>query len=463
MLSSEAFFTPATQPGLPRDLISDDERGIASKPLWTLSEAADVARELARGGAAVTLGEVLDVRTGTPHRLDLPAGLGGDPALMPRTGLHWRYRRWSCARAEDETWERFASRAADTAAMRIAGLADASAGIASHDLRVDLAWALPDELALFDRPWQVRDRCEAAMRGQGFHEAQYADHGRVARASPTGSAARGSFFGTAAASLEDIPGDARYVRLGHATTGLAHLADLQQLEAVSCSNPVAVALTHIARLPRLRHVDIARLGIPLDAFAGLHGLEWLSFDQNPYARSGPHLLAPLAGLQALRYLYARATLRDLEALPALPALATLQITHLAPRLASLAPIARLAALRTLTVHARRIDDASLAPLAALRHVRHFELWSDPLPLEQYALLARAWPEAEGTLRARWQPTSPPTLRGIVGTRGRACAACGDEMVQTLWRPRKAFCLRCEPKLAARAADAWEAAMEPSTG
>lgn len=453
MLDSAEFFNAATQPGLPRDLISDDARVAPAKPLWALAEAADAARELARGGAAVTMGEVFDFGAGTPRRLDLPPNMaGGDPALMPRSGVHWRYRRWSCSRAQDESWDAFAARAAGVAADYIAQLGGAGAPVPPEDLRVDLAWTLPDEQALFDRPYHVRERCEAAMHGRGGYQAQYAEQGRVARASPTGSAARGSFFGSAALSLEEVPTDARYVFLTHSTSAITRLAGLPDLESVACSAPVPEALAHIGRLPRLRHLDVSNLSVALDALAGLGSLQWLSISQSAHARSGPWLLAPLEDLDSLRYLYMRACLRDLDALPALPRVTTLQLEHLVPRLASLAPIARLTALQHLAVHARRIDDASLAELATLRHVQHFELWSDAMPLEQYTLLARAWPDAEGTLRTPWQRTSPP------GVRGRPCVTCHGELVQTLARPRKTFCPHCDPQAADRATRAWDASM-----
>lgn len=121
MFSVSDLLIPANESSLQRDLLSEDARGVGQKPLWAPAEAVDVAWELARGGAAVTQGEIVDVSSGAPGRLAMEPWMEAGEA--DGIDLQHRWRRWSVARNRDEAWDAFAGRAAAAVAAMVHGWA----------------------------------------------------------------------------------------------------------------------------------------------------------------------------------------------------------------------------------------------------------------------------------------------------------------------------------------------------
>lgn len=441
------LLTPVAESPLPRDLVFDDQTGLADKPLWTPGEAADVVWELARGGAAITEGEVLRIRDGAPERIPLEAWMdpGDVPDPLPH---HWRpwsqgWRRWFVDRAADEAWGAFCERSAGEAVRALRRLAGES-----RELRVDLGWVTPDELALFDLPLRIRLR-EERLLAEGGGPDRLSDSGpyRVLKA---GRPAAGSYHGIAApAAADDIPRDARYVRIARGTKDLARLRSRDRLETLWFGNPQEKQLQAIVELPALRHLHLSGSMLtsfePVGRATGLESLTLVSDRRNRH----PTPFAMLEALPALRYLSGRMSgLASLASLPAHPGLTTLRLET--DRAESLAPVGALVGLRHLTVSDVQVADPSLRALAALRELRHLGLWwVGGVPLAEYARLAAALPRAEGTLRSPFQRPFPRMYQVP------RCPACKGEMAHMLGRTRRTLCLACEPEAAMARQAEWE--------
>lgn len=424
-----------------RALLTDDPRGFGRKPLWPPADAADAAWELARGGAAVTQGEVLDVSSGAPERL------AREPWM--ETGEEWpelhpAWRRWSCARRTGEEWQAFADRSAAQAAAMVRRLAGRGG---RGGMAVDLAWVTPDELALWDLPRDVRlARERLAAEGGAAGELWEVGTSRVTNAQPEPGTYHSAF---PAPSVASVPADARFAHLARGTEGLTELRARTSLRTVRLHGAQD---KHLAALPpgdAIRDLHVTGTVTSLAPVAGLTALRILSFSSERRLKDEAPL-APLAGLDALRYLELRPSgMRDLSSLPPLAELTSLHFRSAADRIESLAPLGALTGLRWLTVMGPAVRDPSLRELRTLTRLRYLGLWTGAFPLAEYARLAVTLPRAEGTLRG---PLQRPEPEGFAVPR---CEACSGEMVHTLGRPRRTFCAACEPARAAAYQAEWE--------
>jgi hypothetical protein len=433
---------PADDSPVSRDLRTEAEDRRGDKPLWSPADAIEAAWELARGGAAVTRGEILDLSSGVPERVPL------EPWMTEQTRvILWPStpgRNWSTSRADGEPRADFAHRAAARAAdevRRLTGMA------ARPGMMVDLAWVTEDEIALFRLPRASREhRARVLEKGGPARIPWSPDTWRVTEAAPLA----GSFYGRAATTVRDIPADAELARVGRATR---HLKELRQRQRLSTVVITGAKDAHLASLPASEGIrDLSVEGKPttLAPLAALTGLESLDL-RTERALKDDAPLAPLAGLHALRSLHLRpAAMRDLASLPPLAGLTTFVFRSFADRIESLAPLGALTGLRYLMVSGPRVRDPSLAPLASLRRLRWMGLWTGAFPLAEYARLAASLPDAGGTLRG---PLQRPEPAGYAVPR---CPACRGEMVQTLGAPRKTFCPACEPERAIACHAEWEA-------
>lgn len=445
MQSVDALLTPAVGSPLPRDLVSDNGWGLGSKPLWPLSEVADVAWALARGGAAITEGEVLRVNGGVPERLPMEAWI--DPGRVPdEPSILWRpwsarWRRWFCERARDEPWEDFCERSAAEVVAAVRRLSGSA-----RDLVVDLGWVTPDELTLFDLPGPVRARRERLLAAGGPPDDLW-DGGDV-RVLKAGRPAPGSYYlGIPADSVASIPAGARFARVGRGTRKLTALQARDPVPVVAA--PQDKHLATVLASPGLRELHV-RSGsfTSLAPLTSAPELELLVLESGRRLKD-PEPLAPLAALSRLRYFqFHPVALADLASLPPVSSLTGFHFRG--GRLESLAPLGGLMGLRRLMVNAGAVRDPSLRALHALRELRHLDLWTGAFPLAEYARLAAALPDAQGTLHSPFQRPEP------IGFRVPRCPPCGGETAQTLGRPRKRFCPACEPARAMAYQAEWEA-------
>lgn len=449
MISIDTLAGPARDCAVPRDLRSQLwPREQPEKPLWRWDEAFHAIAALEDAGAAVVQGEILAVGgDGAVSRVPWEPSL--PPGPDPRFPCTWRDWRWT--RAADEPWREFVARAAAYARTRLRGLAGGAHTPPADALRVDLAWVTEDELALWDQPGWVRKWRRRLVEQGGGNLSTW--RSPSVRMHGVGEPAPGSYYGTLAQDVDEVPPGARYAMLMLQETGAARLADRGALEVLWAAGCTDRALADIGRLGRLRelcvmdelHLGDLREPSVLDPLARLRGLELaLLAVESPVTD-----VRPLATLPRLRYLRLEATgLRDLEGMRALTQLNSL---HLIPaeEVDSLAPLASLVHLRHLSVLMDAVRHGGLAPLESMRWLRSLHLHSDEFPLGEIARLAVALPHVEGPHRAPFLPADHPI-------RPEPCPRCGrEDTFVTVGKPLRRICPACGARKLRRHVVRWE--------
>jgi hypothetical protein len=430
---------PARDCIVPRELMFDLRPAQrADKPLWPVDEAFGVIDALADAGAVVCEGEiVLAAEDGGVSRLPWEPWLR-DPEMQVRPLT----RRWRCDPVNGEPWDALVARAAAYARTWLRELAGEARGTPEGGVRVDLAWATRDELALFDVPgWERRERRRLTEQGGGAWEWTYTSSLRMRRLEPM---APGSYFGAISQDVAEIPADARFAHLVPGEN-LDRLAELTSLEVLNTGGSTKKMLPLVGRLPRLRELFVTDIGMAsLKPLADLSTLEFAYF----LASSRLKDLRPLCGLPALRYLFLHASgLRDLSAAAGLTQLVSLHL--LAGRTVdSLEPFGGLHNLRHLSVFFDAVGDGSLAPLGRLKGLRSLALRGERVPLEEFARLAAALPHTEGTHRSPFLPPRSPD-------ESRTCRRCGRRGGYVTVGPWRVLCPRCDARAIRRHVIRWE--------
>lgn len=204
-------------------------------------------------------------------------------------------------------------------------------------------------------------------------------------------------------SIDDVPTDVEAVQISAKTRGLANLAALPRLRRVVARALGDAELEHVGRIATLERLELAGPTCrDLRALRGLSQLRKLSISVDARLES-------LEGIEELRQLQVVETWNTpkLGSIAALAALHELRIVFLAGgmyhpmRIPSLQPLSKLERLVRLSLSSVRVADRSLAPLVNLHALRRLDL---PLhfPLEEFAMLEGALPEARGQWRDLWR-------------------------------------------------------------
>jgi hypothetical protein len=206
-----------------------------------------------------------------------------------------------------------------------------------------------------------------------------------------------------ALSLDDVPRDAYKIRISRKTRGLAALADYPNLRHIMARSAGEAELEHIGRVPTLEHLQLgAPTCVDLRVLSRLSELRTLSVSVGTRLES----LEGIEGLAKLRMVTTWTTPR-LSSIDALEPLRELRIVFLAGgmykpmRIPSLHPLAGLDSLIKLHLSGVRVADCSLRPLAALTTLRRLNL-SLHFPVEEFAMLELALPQADGHWRDLWR-------------------------------------------------------------
>lgn len=448
VISIDTLIGPARDCMVPRELrfeLAPEQR--AGKPLWAYDEAFDVIDAMEAAGAAVVQGELVRVADdGEVIRIPWEPLPGiPDPIYQP-----WA-RRWRCRRQDDEGWGAWVARAAAYARTMARRLAREALGTSDGPVHVDLAWAMEDELALYDVPgWEQRQQRRVIEHGGGEKAWMIP---WLTRMDSAGEGAPGSYYGPSAMDVAEIPGYARYASVSGSTGNRERVAELTSLEMLGAGAWPQEALPHIGRLPRLRVLYLN--DIYLSSLEPLDGLSALEF---AYVDGGSRLggPGPLGELPALRYLHLWAPgMRDLAPLAALTQVNSL---HVAPATVvdSLAPLAGLHDLRYLSVRCARVRDGGVAPLARLRGLRSLDAVPSRLSLEERAWLAAALPHTEG-------PHRSPLLPGNAYGSEKRCPRCdGRDVYLTAGPRRRRLCAACDAGAIRRHVARWESLLSAAT-
>jgi len=216
-------------------------------------------------------------------------------------------------------------------------------------------------------------------------------------------------------SIDDVPTDAEAVQISAKTRGLADLAARPRLRRVVARAFGDAELEHVGRIATLERLELAGpTSRDLRALRGLSQLRILNV-------SVAARLESLDGIEKLTQLQVVGIWRTpkLRSIDALAALHELRIVFLAGgmyrpmRIPSLQPLSGLDRLVKLSLSSVRVTGHSLRPLLTLNALRRLDL---PLhfPLEEFAMLEQALPDATGQWRDLW--------RGWGGVRARRPSA-----------------------------------------
>lgn len=443
MVNVDSLTGPARDCLVPRELRSDLwPQYRAEKPLWPLDEAHDAIGALEDAGAAVVQGEILAVDadgqvTALPWEPLPPPS--EDEEYQPST------RRWRWEREADEPWREYVTRSAAHARRRVRALAGDARSAPAGAIHVDLAWATGDELALYDQPGWVRAwRRRVVEQGGGGQAWWRCPSVRMHR---VGETAPGSYFGTIAEDLRQIPADARYAMLTLDGREPARIEALEQLETLWVSGCTDRTLSHVGRLARLREMcfmDDPALS-SLGPMAGLRELEFALLGGDERMTD----VAPLREMPRLRFLRLHAP--GLSGLSGIGQLTQLNSLHLipAPEVHSLAPLRGLTGLRHLGLFMAAVREGGLAPLERMPWLRSLNLDTDAFSLKEMARLAAALPHTDGPHRAPFLPPDHPI-------RPEPCPRCGrDDTFVTVGKPQRRMCPDCGARKLRRHVIRWE--------
>jgi hypothetical protein len=307
---------------------------------------------------------------------------------------------------------------------------------------VDLAWVTEDETALFDLPGYARQLLrDCAEKGGPPVTTLDTSESRVRLAGAVPS----SYFGAGAAAVAAIPRDAHYVCANLRAADAQSLSRLSDLEVLDASDATERTLCILGTLPSLWMLTLGGVQArSLDALAPLVDLQIADIRGALQVRD----VSALAAMPELR-----ALVLDVRGMPDLPAISELtQLWSLCltsdKAVDSLAPLAALRELRHLRL-AVGAKDRSLLPLTSLQNLETLRLNKGSFPFAQFAELAVALPHTDGPHRSPFVTVDEWTMSP------RRCKACDIPKDITLGKPRRELCRVCDRKLVERHVARWE--------
>jgi hypothetical protein len=204
-------------------------------------------------------------------------------------------------------------------------------------------------------------------------------------------------------SIDRVPAGATGIEISRRTRGLEHLARYSSVRRVVARSVGDEELEQIARIAPLENLELVDLKSGnLSALQPLSHLRILSISNSARLLS----LDGIEGMGKLQLLSASNAQR-LASIEAVASLRDLRVLFLAGgmyrsmRIPSLRPIARLNQLVKLVLMNVGVADRSLSPLSGLKNLRRLTL-PRYFPAEEFAMLERELPEAEGDWRAAFK-------------------------------------------------------------